>query len=53
MIRSIAVLVAMLSIGGVNVLYAQDTTSGPGTVEVTFSPALDVFQKRNGGPISL
>jgi len=41
----------MLSIGGVNVLYAQDTTSGPGTVEVTFSPGgWTYFRSANGGP---
>src|SRR6266404_5184353 len=38
MIRSAAVLVAVLSIGGVNCVYAQETTSGPGTVEVTVIP---------------
>jgi hypothetical protein len=38
MTRSAAVLVAVLSIGGVNCVYAQETTPGPGTVEVTVIP---------------
>jgi hypothetical protein len=43
MIRSTAILIALLSIGGVNRLYAQETTSGPGTVEVTVIPAGGTF----------
>jgi hypothetical protein len=43
MIRSTAILVAMLSIGGVNRLYAQETTPGPGTFEVTVIPAGGTF----------
>src|ERR1700704_795276 len=43
MIRSTAVLVAVLSIGGVNRLYAQETTPGPGTVEVTVIPGGATF----------
>ena len=38
MIRSTAVLIAMLSIGGVSRAYAQETSPGPGTVEVTIIP---------------
>jgi opacity protein-like surface antigen len=38
MIRSTALLIAILSIGGVNRLSAQETTPGPGTVEVTVIP---------------
>jgi hypothetical protein len=38
MIRSTALLIAVLSIGGVNRLYAQETSPGPGTVEVTIIP---------------
>jgi hypothetical protein len=36
--RSTAILIAILSIGGVNRLYAQETAPGPGTVEVTVIP---------------
>jgi len=43
MIRSTAVFVAVLSIGGVNHLYAQETTPGPGTVEVTIIPGGATF----------
>jgi hypothetical protein len=43
MIRSTAILVAMLSIGGVNRLYAQEATPGPGTLEVTVIPAGGTF----------
>ena len=43
MIRSAALLIAMLSIGGVNRLYAQETTPGPGTVEVTVIPGGATF----------
>ena len=43
MIRSTAMLVAALSIGSVNGLYAQETTPGPGTVEVTVIPAGATF----------
>ena len=43
MIRSTAVLVAVLSIGGVNRLYAQETKPGPGTVEVTIIPGGATF----------
>ena len=43
MIRSTAVLVAVLSIGGVNCLYAQETSPGPGTVEVTVIPGGATF----------
>src|ERR1700704_2005637 len=51
MIRSTAVLVAVLSIGGVNRLYAQETTPGPGTVEVTVIPGgATFFTGGNSGP---
>jgi hypothetical protein len=43
MIRSTALLIAILSIGGVSRLYAQETTAGPGTVEVTIIPAGATF----------
>ncbi len=43
MIRSTAVLIAILSIGGVNRLHAQETTPGPGTVEVTVIPGGATF----------
>jgi opacity protein-like surface antigen len=43
MIRSTAILVAILSIGGVNRLYAQEATPGPGTLEVTVIPAGGTF----------
>ena len=43
MIRSTAILVALLSIGGVNRLYAQEATPGPGTFEVTVIPAGGTF----------
>ena len=43
MIRSTALLIAILSIGGVSHLYAQETTAGPGTVEVTIIPAGATF----------
>jgi hypothetical protein len=36
--RSAAVLVAALSITGAHSAYAQDTTPGPGAVEVTVIP---------------
>jgi hypothetical protein len=38
MIRSTAALVAILSVGGVSGLYAQESTPGPGTVEVALIP---------------
>jgi hypothetical protein len=41
--RSIAALIAMLSVGGVNRAYAQESTPGPGTVEVTIIPAGATF----------
>jgi opacity protein-like surface antigen len=43
MSRSTALLFAMLSIGGVHRAYAQDSTPGPGTVEVTIIPAGATF----------
>jgi hypothetical protein len=43
MIRSTAVLIAVLSIGSVNRLYGQETTPGPGTVEVTVIPGGATF----------
>src|SRR5438132_4286549 len=43
MIRSTAVLIAILSIGGVNRLYAQETAPGPGTVEITVIPGGATF----------
>jgi hypothetical protein len=43
MIRSTAVLIAMLSIGGVTRAYAQETSPGPGTVEVTVIPGGATF----------
>ena len=43
MIRSTALLIAILSIGGVTGAYAQETTPGPGTVEVTVIPAGAAF----------
>lgn len=38
MIRSIVVLVGVLSVGGVTSAYAQETSPGPGKVEVTVIP---------------
>src|SRR6202040_1512263 len=43
MVRSTAVLIAMLSVGGVNSAYSQETAAGPGTVEVTIIPAGGTF----------
>lgn len=43
MTRSTAVLIAVLSIGGVPQVYAQETTPGPGTVEVTVIPGGATF----------
>jgi opacity protein-like surface antigen len=43
MIRSTAMLIAVLSIGGVPRVYAQETTPGPGTVEVTIIPGGATF----------
>jgi len=44
MIRSTALLIAILSIGGVNRLYAQETSAaGPGTIEVTVIPGGATF----------
>jgi hypothetical protein len=43
MIRSAALLIAMLSIGGVNCVYAQEATPGPGTLELTVIPAGGTF----------
>ncbi|HEV2982839.1 MAG TPA: outer membrane beta-barrel protein [Vicinamibacterales bacterium] len=43
MTRSTAILIAILSAGGVNRLYAQETTPGPGTVEVTVIPGGTTF----------
>jgi hypothetical protein len=43
MIRSTAVLIAVLSIGSVNRVYGQETTPGPGTVEVTVIPGGATF----------
>jgi opacity protein-like surface antigen len=43
MIRSAAVLIAVLSIGGVSRVYAQETSPGPGTVEVTVIPGGATF----------
>jgi opacity protein-like surface antigen len=43
MIRSTAILIALLSIGGVNSVYAQDASPGPGTLEVTVIPAGGTF----------
>jgi opacity protein-like surface antigen len=43
MSRSTALLLAMLSIGGVHRAYAQETTPGPGTVEVTVIPGGATF----------
>src|SRR6267142_4682634 len=43
MIRSTAVLIAALSIGGVPRVYAQETSPGPGTVEVTVIPGGATF----------
>jgi opacity protein-like surface antigen len=43
MIRSTVIFVAALSIGGVPRLYAQETTPGPGTVEVTVIPGGATF----------
>jgi hypothetical protein len=39
MIRSTAVLIGMLSLAGVSQVYGQETSAGPGTVEVTVIPA--------------
>jgi hypothetical protein len=51
MMRSTAILIAMLSIGGVNRLYAQETMPGPGTLEVTVIPGgATFFTSRNSGP---
>jgi opacity protein-like surface antigen len=38
MIRSTAILIAALSVAGATGAYAQETTPGPGTVEVTVIP---------------
>jgi opacity protein-like surface antigen len=43
MIRSTAVLIAVLSIGGVSRSDAQETSPGPGTVEVTVIPGGATF----------
>jgi hypothetical protein len=43
MSRSTALLLAILSIGGANRAYAQETAPGPGTVEVTIIPAGGTF----------
>jgi len=43
MIRSTAVLIAALSIGGVSRVYAQETSPGPGTVEVSVIPGGATF----------
>ena len=43
MIRSTAVLVAVLSVGGVNGLHAQESSPGPGTVEITVIPGGATF----------
>jgi Outer membrane protein beta-barrel domain len=43
MIRSSAVLIAVLSIGGVPRVYAQESSPGPGTVEVTVIPGGGTF----------
>ena len=43
MFRSTAVLFAVLSLGGVPRVYAQETSPGPGTVEVTIIPAGATF----------
>jgi len=43
MIRSTAVLIAALSIGGVARVSAQESSPGPGTVEVTVIPAGATF----------
>jgi hypothetical protein len=42
-IRSTAVLIAVLSIAGVSRVYAQETSPGPGTVEVTVIPGGATF----------
>ena len=43
MSRSTALLLAMFSIGGVHRAYAQETTPGPGTVEVAVIPGGATF----------
>src|SRR5437764_15140299 len=43
MIRSTAVLIAILSVSSVTRLSAQETTPGPGTVEVTVIPGGGTF----------
>ena len=43
MMRSTAVLIAVLSIGGVSRVYAQESSPGPGTVEVTVIPGGATF----------
>jgi len=43
MIRSTAVLIAALSIGGVSRAYAQESAPGPGTVEIAVIPAGATF----------
>jgi hypothetical protein len=43
MIRSTAIFIALLSLGGVNRANAQETTPGPGTLEVTVIPAGGTF----------
>ena len=43
MIRATAVLIAVLSIAGVSRGYAQETSPGPGTVEVTVIPGGATF----------
>jgi hypothetical protein len=43
MIRSIAVFIAVLSIGSVSRLHVQETSPGPGTVEVSVIPGGATF----------
>jgi hypothetical protein len=48
MFRSASTLIAILLIGGVDRAYAQETTAGPGTVEVTVIPGGGTFFTNSG-----
>ena len=48
MFRSASALIAILLIGGVDRAYAQETTAGPGTVEVTVIPGGGTFFTNSG-----
>jgi hypothetical protein len=48
MFRSTAALIAVLLVGGVDRAYAQETTPGPGTVEITVIPGGATFFTNSG-----